>query len=104
MDISDIENLPEPQIVADVQSAGALTRVHRIRSIERLEELMRRFSPSERLMLYVFSIVLALSTLILLAEMNMAFSVEISARGGSYVEGETGPARFINPILAVSEP
>ena len=104
MDISSIENLPEPQIVASVRPVGLLTKEHRILSFERLEELMRRFSPAERLLLYIFSILLGLSTLFLLASLNIAFSVEIPSTGGSFVEGETGPARFINPILAVSEP
>jgi len=104
MDISDIENLPEPQIVADVRPTGTLYREYQIDFLERLEELMRRFSPAERLLLYVFSILLALSTLFLLAQLNAVFSVKIPTTGGSFVEGETGPARFINPILAVSEP
>jgi peptide/nickel transport system substrate-binding protein len=104
MDTSDIENLPEPKIVAELYPQSVFTRQHKILWLERLEDLMRSFSPGERLVLYVLSIATALATLILLAELNGAISVQIPARGGSYVEGVTGPARFINPILAVSEP
>jgi len=104
MDTSDIENLPEPQIVAEVERASALTRERRVLTFERLEHLLLGFSPAERLLLYGFSIALALSVLALLVGLNAAISLEVPARGGAYVEGETGPARFINPILAVSEP
>lgn len=104
MDTSDIENVPENQVTDEAQPAPAFTRERQIISLERLEELMRRFSPAERLLLYGFSIMLALSTLVLLTGLNAAVSVNIPTRSGSYVEGETGPARFINPILAVSEP
>src|SRR4051812_31603239 len=104
MDTSDIENLPEPMIADETQSATLLTRTRQVISFERLEELIRRLSPSERLLLYGFSLTLAFSTLVLLAGLNTAISVEIPTHGGSYVEGETGPARFINPILAISEP
>src|SRR4051812_30873520 len=104
MDTSDIKNIPEPRLVDEARPAPILTRDRQMLSLERLEELMRRFSPGERLLLYGFSITLALSVLILLASLNAAISEEIPTRGGSYVEGETSPARFINPILAVSEP
>jgi len=104
MDTSDIENIPEHRPTADLSEAPALTRTRQIYSFERLEELLRRFSPAERLLLYIFSVALALSTLVLMAALNTAISVQIPSRGGSFVEGETGPARFINPLLAISEP
>jgi peptide/nickel transport system substrate-binding protein len=104
MDTSDIENLPKPQIVAAVRSDSALTRARNMRPFEHLERLMRRFSPAERLLLYLLSILLGLSVVGLLVSVNSAISTEVPARGGSFVEGETGSARFINPILAISDP
>jgi peptide/nickel transport system substrate-binding protein len=68
-----------------------------------LNDLLRRFSPSERLALYVFSILLAGSALILLAVTNNALSVQVPSRGGTLVEGVVGPARFINPVLHTSQ-
>lgn len=97
-----IDNLPEPEIVPDLRTP-VLVREHHLVSFERLENLMRRFSPSERLLLYVFSALLALSALFLITRVDDAISVEIPTRGGDFVEGETGPARFINPILAISQ-
>lgn len=67
------------------------------------EALLARFSPAERLALYVLSIVLGLSALALLAGINSAISVDAPTRGGTITEGETTPARFINPVLALSQ-
>ncbi len=69
-----------------------------------LEDLLRAFSSGERLMLYAFSILLGVSTLALLAGLNSAVSVTIPSAGGTLVEGEIGPARFINPVLTLSQP
>ena len=65
---------------------------------------MMRFSPGERLALYTLSTLLALSAFLLLVRVNDAFLVTIPEYGGSLTEGEVGPARFVNPILAISGP
>lgn len=80
-----------------------LSSIRRPSVFRRLEALLLAFSPSERLVLYVILIALAASTLALLAGANAAVSVNVPARGGSLVEGEIGPARFINPLLASSQ-
>jgi len=71
--------------------------------LRRFEEILNRFSPAERLLLYALSAVLAVSALILVVEASHGFSVVIPAQGGSLLEGEVGPARFINPVLALSQ-
>lgn len=53
-------------------------------------------------MLYVLSVLLAGSTLALLAGMNAAVSVTVPTDGGSLTEGVLGPARFVNPVLSIS--
>ena len=68
-----------------------------------LETLLRALRPGERLVLYGLSILLAISTLALLAGLNSAVSVTVPAPGGELVEGEVGSARFINPILTISQ-
>ncbi len=68
-----------------------------------LETLLRALSPSERLILYGLSILLAISTLALLAGLNSSVSVTVPTPGGELVEGEIGSARFINPILTISQ-
>src|SRR3569832_1291749 len=80
-----------------------LTAPRRIGFLKRLKDLLTLFSPAERLVFYILSIVLALLGLALLAGANALVSVEIPASGGSIVEGELGPARFINPLLATSQ-
>ncbi len=69
-----------------------------------LESLLRAFSPSERLVLYGLTILLGLSALALLAGLNSSVSVTVPAAGGELIEGQVGSARFINPILTISQP
>lgn len=80
-----------------------LVQERRSRVTATLEDLLVHFTPSERLALYVFSGLLALSVFFLLAFANAAVSVDVPARGGSLTEGEIGPARFINPVLTLSQ-
>ena len=81
-----------------------LTKPRRIGRLSALEDLLIRFSPAERLLLYILSVILAGSVLVMITYIDRAVSVDIPARGGSLTEGEVGPARFINPILTVSQP
>ncbi len=79
-----------------------LTRDRSFLRLSALESLLARFSPAERLVLYVLSITLSVSSLALLAGANATVSVNVPSRGGTIVEGLVGPARFINPVLATS--
>jgi len=83
--------------------AHALKRVRRASRLSRLEELLPTLSPAERAFLYLCTAGLALGALMLLSIVNIRFSTIIPARGGSLIEGETGTARFINPVLATSQ-
>lgn len=76
---------------------------HRIPGVRSLEDMLRFFSPFERLLLYVFATLLALSSAFLLASLNSAVTVEVPADGGSLTEGVIGTPRFINPLLAISD-
>jgi len=76
----------------------------RARVLHGLERTLRRFSPGERLVLYVLTLILSISALGLLGSANAAVSVVVPSHGGELVEGVIGPARFINPLLALSEP
>lgn len=55
-------------------------------------------------MLTVLAGVFVISVLVLLAGANAAVSVKVPTQGGSFTEGVVGPARFINPLLALSGP
>ncbi len=69
-----------------------------------LEDILRALTPGERLVLYGLTVILGFSTLALLAGLNSAVSVSVPSSGGELIEGEVGPARFINPILTLSQP
>lgn len=69
----------------------------------KLEDLLARFSPAERLALYIGTALLAGSTLALLAGVNSLASVVVPSKGGTLVEGAVGTPRFINPLLAISQ-
>jgi peptide/nickel transport system substrate-binding protein len=86
------------------QHEFGITRFVSISKFAYLNDLLRRFSPSERLALYVLSILLASSVFILLAVLNNMFLISIPEHGGHVTEGEVGTARFINPLLAISGP
>ena len=81
-----------------------LTKPRRLSRLSIFEDLLRKFTPGERLLLYTFSIVLAASAFVLLVFANTAVSVVVPAAGGTEVEGVVGSARFINPLLALSGP
>src|SRR3989344_5291062 len=92
---------PDPSDISELKTK--LTTERRVSYFRRIEALLLSFSPAERLALYVFSILLGLSTLALLSAVNNAVSVEIPAQGGSLTEGEVGSVRFINPVLTLSQ-
>jgi peptide/nickel transport system substrate-binding protein len=96
-------NSPNLPLETKERIATTLTKKRELRRLEALENIMASFRPSERLLLYVLTIVLSVSVFIILAQLNASVSTVVPARGGSIVEGEVGTARFINPILATSQ-
>lgn len=70
---------------------------------EALKNIVHSFSPAERVLLGILSIVCIVSSLILLNRVNHAVMVEVPASGGSLIEGIIGTPRFINPLLAISD-
>lgn len=75
----------------------------RIRFFAALENSLLSFTSGERLILYVFTVLLAGSTLFLVANVNNMVSVTVPSRGGELVEGAVGSPRFVNPLLAISQ-
>jgi len=75
-----------------------------MRRLAVLEDQFRTFSPGERLILYIFSALLAISSFALVVEANSLVSVTVPSRGGTLTEGVVGPARFINPLISLSQP
>ncbi len=73
------------------------------RYLAALERAFSRLSPGERFALYLLMTLLSLATLVMVERVNTLASVVVPVSGGSLIEGETGPARFINPLLANSQ-
>ncbi len=90
-----------------LQKAKALKeRLSRERPFGRLSSvarLLNSFSPGDRLALYGLTALLTLSTLVLVIGLDIAVSVQVPAQGGTLVEGELAPVRFINPVLTLSQ-
>ena len=68
-----------------------------------LNEVFHSFSKKEVFVLITFTVVFAVTILIMLQRINNHFTIEVPASGGSLTEGVIGTPRFINPLLAISE-
>jgi peptide/nickel transport system substrate-binding protein len=80
-----------------------LTVWRRTKFVSKIEDILPKFTASERATLYSLSILLALSVGYILIDLNKETTIEIPANGGQIVEGLVGTPRFINPILAISD-
>lgn len=73
------------------------------KSVTGWRDLLRIFSPSERLLFALLSCVALASGLTIAYRVNNLFLVDVPATGGTVVEGVIGSPRFINPLLALSD-
>lgn len=71
--------------------------------IRELEDLLVRFSPFERFLVYVLGIALAASAASLLMTASSNAVVVAPTPGGTLSEGAIGNPRFVNPLLAISQ-
>ncbi|MBM3272241.1 hypothetical protein FJY94_03115 [Candidatus Kaiserbacteria bacterium] len=83
--------------------ADALTKERSVPRLQALNEILPHLRPAERLALYVLTMILAGSVLAILVFLNAAVSTIVPADGGSLTEGQVGSARFINPVIAISQ-
>ncbi len=70
---------------------------------ENLNQTVKKFSISEKLFFYFLCLILTLSSLVMLNNVNKLFSVNVPTNGGYLSEGIIGSPRFVNPVLAVSD-
>lgn len=61
------------------------------------------FSKKEGIIFFVLTIVLLVSTIGILQNINASFMVPVPIQGGRVEEGIIGTPRFINPVLALTE-
>jgi len=81
-------------------------RLMRSRSLplfERASEHIRSLSPGNRVLFYLFALLVGISSFSGLYALEQSILVQIPAYGGSLAEGELGSPQFINPLLAISD-
>jgi peptide/nickel transport system substrate-binding protein len=69
----------------------------------KLSRIISSFSLAEKTVFTFFTILLCVTGLILLFQVNKLFLVEVPDYGGTLTEGVIGTPRFINPLLATSD-
>jgi peptide/nickel transport system substrate-binding protein len=70
----------------------------------KIKSIINSFSIGEKVAFYVLVIIFGLSALSLLWQVNKNYLVEVPVHGGTLTEGVIGTPRFINPLLALSDP
>ena len=70
--------------------------------VEKYFEFIDGRRPSDRFLLYLFSVGLVVSVSLILLNTNKANSVEVPTTGGELREGIMGSPRFVNPALAIT--
>lgn len=61
------------------------------------------FSKKEKIIFFGLALILLISTIAILEDINKSFMVSVPMRGGSLSEGIIGTPRFVNPVLALSD-
>ena len=85
------------------QTDTPASRTWRIPQSQKLLDLIKSFSITEKVLFAFIVTVFAFSGIALLYQANKAFLVEVPDYGGSLTEGVVGSPRFINPLLAISD-
>ena len=70
---------------------------------QEIKKILASFSKKEWLVFFIFNLVLLISFIGILQNINQSLMVKIPMKGGSISEGIIGTPRFINPILAISD-
>lgn len=71
---------------------------------EELRTLENSIKGKDFIVYLIFGGLLLFSSLALVSKLNRTFLVTVPLYGGSFEEGVVGTPRFINPVLAISEP
>lgn len=72
--------------------------------IASFEKRLSFLTPSDWFVVAVLGIIMALAAGTLFAAVSVALTGEVPSRNGTYTEGEVGTPRFVNPLLAISDP
>jgi peptide/nickel transport system substrate-binding protein len=86
-----------------VSEKPILSRRFDLPILHRIEHAIESLSLTGKVIFYTLVAVFIISAVGLLWNVNNAFMITIPRPGGKLVEGIVGPARFINPVLAVTD-
>jgi len=75
----------------------------RLKRGEKLLEIIKSFSATEKVIFAFLTIVALISALSIASKVNSLFLVEVPSHGGSFTEGMIGLPRSINPVLAFTD-
>ena len=75
----------------------------KISKINKIKQAITLMSLKEFLVFLILSIVMTVSAIFILWNINQKFMVEIPSFGGLLTEGVIGSPRFVNPILSISD-
>lgn len=67
------------------------------------DSTLKKLRPTERAILVILAVILAISAFSLLLKVNDFFLTEVPEHGGELTEGIVGFPRFINPLFAISD-
>jgi peptide/nickel transport system substrate-binding protein len=73
------------------------------RFVSKLSGIFYEFSLFERVLTFVFAVLLVYASFSIVLKLNGHFLVEVPAEGGKIEEGMVGTPRFVNPVLAISD-
>ncbi|MDQ3075884.1 MAG: ABC transporter substrate-binding protein [bacterium] len=82
-------------------SANNLTR--NLKLPQRIKQALIHFTKMEWYIFLGLLVILLVSTIGILQNINKSFMVEVPMEGGSITEGIMGTPRFVNPVLATSD-
>ncbi len=74
-----------------------------IKGGEKILNLIKHFSATERVIFAILIIIAIISALTMAFRVNKSFLIEVPAHGGSLIEGIIGLPRSINPVLAFTD-
>ncbi len=75
----------------------------RLKRGEKLLEIIKSFSATEKVIFAFLTVVALISALSIASKVNSLFLVEVPANGGAFTEGMIGLPRTINPVLAFTD-
>ena len=96
-------DLQHPSPSGDEKRTSLFGKEFHIPSFNGVYRALESMSPFERLLFWLLTVALVLSTFAVFVQINRETTTQIPVNGGTAREGVIGAPRFINPLLALSD-